>query len=86
MIATVFGAANYLITKSLVNGNPLTTLKTLTLEPSQILPDMFCGAVVTPMIKKGKYKSKCSSYRSVTVLPVMRKLLVDIFDEITEAC
>jgi exonuclease III len=52
-----------------------------------LVPDVFCAGVVTPVVKKGKDKSKCSSYRPITVSSVMCKLLeLIVIDEITEVC
>ena len=52
---------------------------------SGLVPHVFCACVVTPVPKKGKDKNKCSSYRPLTVSPVLCKLLeLLVTDEITQ--
>ena len=54
---------------------------------SGLVPDVFCAGIVTPVPKKGKDKSKCTSYRPITVSPVICKLLeLLVIDEIKLIC
>ena len=39
------------------------------------VPDVFCTGQLTSILKKGKPNNICSSYRPVTVSPVLLKLL-----------
>ena len=39
-----------------------------------IVPDVFCRGQLTPILKKGKPANICSSYRPITVSPVLCKL------------
>ena len=50
-----------------------------------------CGVVpagvITPVPKKGKNKSSCSSYRPITVSPILCKLFeLLVIDDINQAC
>ena len=40
----------------------------------RVVPGVFSEGVITHVPKKGKYKSSCSSYRPLTVLPILCKL------------
>lgn len=39
-----------------------------------VVPDLFCTGVITPVLKKGKDGGQCSSYRPITVAPILCKL------------
>ena len=52
-----------------------------------VVPDCLCVGVVTPVLKKGKPLSQCSSYRPITVSSVFSKIFeLLIIDHIRQQC
>ena len=62
----------------IVNGTrflyEMLTLLYLIIFVVGIVPDVFCRGKLTPILKKGKPANICSSYRPITVSPVLCKL------------
>lgn len=75
----------------LVNGSPMLfehlTLLYQMIFSCGLVPDSFCVGIITPVIKKGKDPSQCSSHRPITVAPVLCKLFeILIIEEINRVC